>query len=70
MAYTVKNYPTKKSLKADLAAGVQVEVYQEGPYGPEVRDGRVALEGPHYPQPHSWYASATVQGGYIVGSIK
>ena len=70
MAYTVKNYPTKKSLRADLDAGIQVEVYQAGPFGPEVKDGRIALEGPHYPQAHSWYASAYVKDGVIIGSIK
>jgi hypothetical protein len=27
---------------------------------------RVTLEGPHYPQPHRWYAEATVRDGVIV----
>jgi hypothetical protein len=36
-----------------------------------VANGSVSLEGPHYPKPHSWYASAIVKNGAIVpGSIK
>lgn len=67
MAYTVINYRTKKALKEALAAGVKVAVYQPGPFGPSVKDGTASLEGPHYPAPHSWYASATVRDGHVVG---
>ena len=67
MAYTSKNFRTKKELKEALQRGEQVRVFQPGCFGPDVRDGRVALEGPHYPQAHTWYASATVKDGYIVG---
>lgn len=64
MAYTVTNY--KKALVEDFKAGKVIEVYQPGMFGPEVRDGTVALEGPHYPEPHKWYASGTVKGGKLV----
>jgi hypothetical protein len=67
--YTVKNYKTKKALKEDVAAGIEVEVYQPGPFGPDVRDGQAALEGPHYPEPHRWYASAVIKDGKVV-SVK
>lgn len=66
MAYTVKNYKTKKALIEDVLSGVTVEVYQPGPFGPDVRDGETALEGPHYPEPHRWYAGAVVKNGAIV----
>lgn len=69
MAYTVFNYKTKKALKEAVAAGKQVMVYQPGPFGPDVRDGNVSLEGPHYPQAHTWYASAKVADGVVV-SVK
>ncbi len=68
--YTVKDYPTKKALRMDLDAGVEVAVYQPGPFGPFAKDGNTCLEGPHYPQPHKWYASATIKDGVIVGKIK
>lgn len=66
MAYTVHNYKTKKALITDVKEGKIVRVYQPGPFGPDVSDGWVALEGPHYPEPHKWYASATVKDGKIV----
>ena len=69
MAYTVKNFRSKKALKEAIAAGERVTVYRPGPFGPMVRDGQVGLEGPHYPAPHSWYASATVKDGVIVGKV-
>jgi hypothetical protein len=70
MAYTSKNFKTKKELKAALASGETVRVFQPGPFGPEVKDGTVYLEGPHYPAAHTWYASATVKNGIIVGKVK
>jgi len=30
------------------------------------RDGKVHLEGPHYPEPHRWYAEAWLKDGEIV----
>jgi hypothetical protein len=72
MAYTVTNYPSKKALKD--AANIRkerVEVYQPGPFGPDVKDGRCYIEGPHYPQPHKFYANCDVKGGVIVpGTVK
>jgi len=63
--YTVTNYRTKKALKADVAAGVRVDVWQPGPF-PAKTDGAVSLEGPHYPAAHTWYANATIADGVIV----
>ena len=70
MPYTVTNFKSKKALKEALAAGQRVEVYQPGPVGPDGKDGRVCLEGPHYPAPHTWYAGADIKDGFIVGKIK
>lgn len=67
MAYTVENFKTKKALKEAIAAGRTIKVYQPGGmFGPDVQDGKVALEGPHYPAPHTWYASAEVRDGKLV----
>jgi len=66
MAYTGTNFKTKKALKEAFDRGDVIDVYQPGPFGPDVRDGNVALEGPHYPQPHKWYASAVVKNGVVV----
>lgn len=71
VAYTEKNYRTKKSLMTDLARGEVIRVYQPGPFGPNISDGDCYLEGPHYPEPHRWYAKCKVQKGRILpGSLK
>ena len=69
MAYTDHNYRSKKAIKDDLKAGKRVTVFQPGPFGPTVKDGTTSLEGPHYPEPHRWYASAIIKDGTVV-SIK
>ena len=75
MAYTVTNFKTKKALKEAAIAAMEgkrdpVEVYQPGPFGPDVKDGTVYLEGPHYPAAHTWYAMAEARNGVIVGKVK
>jgi len=69
MAYTLINFRTKKELKEALAKGEIVEAYQPGPFGPDLPEGNHCLEGPHYPQPHTWYASAVIREGKVV-SVK
>lgn len=65
--YTTKNFKTKKALKEAVANGERITVYQPGPFGGnEPRNGKVCLEGPHYPEPHKWYAEATLEDGVIV----
>lgn len=66
--YVSPNYKTKKALKDALANGVNVDVYQHndmfGAVIPE--NGTVNLEGPHYPEPHKWYATGTMENGKLV----
>jgi hypothetical protein len=64
--YTERNFKTKKALKEAVAKGEVVGVFQPGPFGPGVKDGPGAVEGPHYPEPHRWYASVIVKDGVIV----
>jgi len=68
--YTVKNFKTKKALKEAVAAGEQIRVYQPNDMAgvtSRVSHGthKVTLEGPHFPEPHRWYAQATVVDGYV-----
>ena len=63
--YVNPNYKTKAALKRAVAAGEKVEAYSPGPF-PCPRDGKIYLEGPHYPQPHTWYAEAVVADGIVV----
>lgn len=69
MAYTVTNFKYKKQLR-EACTKAQPEVYQPGPFGPVVPDGVAAIEGPHFPEPHRWYATVEVKGGKIVRFIK
>jgi hypothetical protein len=70
MAYTIINFSTKKQLKEAVESGQPVQCYQPG-LGPSLAQftGTITLEGPHYPQPHRWYASARLVDG-IVTAIK
>ena len=63
--YTETNFKSKKALKEAVAAGRKVGVYSPGPF-PCPENGEVSIEGPHYPEPHRWYARVRLQGGVIV----
>jgi hypothetical protein len=44
-----------------------VTYHQPGPFGGETtQNGTVYCEGPHFPQPHKWYAACTVKDGVII----
>jgi hypothetical protein len=66
MSYTTKNFKTKKELKEAIANGEEVRCFQPG-LGPDLSNftGTVYLEGPHYPKPHRWYASAQLENGVV-----
>ena len=65
MSYVSPNFKTKKALKDALKDGKVIEVYQPG-LGTVPVNGTVYLEGPHYPEPHRWYAEGTMAGGRLV----
>lgn len=66
MAYVSPNFKTKKALKEALERGAPIEVFQPG-LGSVPRDGKIYLEGPHFPEPHKWYAEGTMKDGRLVG---
>lgn len=56
-------------LKHGLGVAIppRVTYYQPGPFiGNEPKDGTIYVEGPHYPEPHRWYAQCTVKDGVII----
>jgi len=63
--YVSPNFKTKKAFKEAVAKGECVTVFSPGLF-PAPRDGGVCVEGPHYPKPHTWYASCEVVGGTVV----
>ncbi len=65
--YTTTNFKTKKALKEAVAEGKAVRYFQPGPFGGnEPKDGSFCCEGPHYPEPHKWYATCTAKDGLII----
>ena len=69
--YTKTNFKTKRELKEAVASNKVVTVFQPNdvfgnPKAAPTFTGSVCLEGPHYPKPHSWYATAEVERGVIV----
>jgi len=65
--YVSPNFKTKKELKEAVAAGKEVTIFQPGPFGGnEPANGKLAVEGPHYPKPHTWYAQIEVQDGKVI----
>lgn len=64
MTYTVENFKTKKALKEAVSSGKMVTCFEPG-LGSFDPNGTVYLEGPHYPEPHRWYAQGTLVDGYL-----
>ena len=70
--YVDPNFKTKKDLKASVKEGRFVTVFQPNQMFemPEVRNKWVSVEGPHYPEPHRWYAQVWVDESGIVRKVK
>lgn len=68
MAYVRPNVRSKKDLIQVIKEDRITEVFQPG-LGTIPTDGTVHLEGPHYPEPHKWYATGTMKNGKLV-SVK
>lgn len=68
--YTDRNFKTKKALKDAVANGAQVGVWQpndffDNPKADPYYSGEATVEGPHYPEPHKWYATVTIENGVV-----
>lgn len=66
--YVSPNFKSKAEAKRALAAGTTVTCFAPG-LGSPPHNGKCAVEGPHYPKPHTWYGEATIVDGRVV-SIK
>lgn len=82
MSYTVTNFNTKKAVKEAVKEWLDnpkqksikdpdgtwpVRCYNPG-LGPDLSNytGKVTLEGPHYPEAHTWYAEGEMIDGVLV----
>jgi hypothetical protein len=71
--YTDINFRSKKALKDALARGDSVTVFRTDAFGNTPRPGeKIYLSGPHFPEPHRWYATAVIgdDGAIKPGSVK
>jgi hypothetical protein len=66
MSYVNPNYKSKKAFKEAVIAGVQHRTYNPSGIFPTPQHGSDVIEGPHYPEPHRWYASVIVENGIVV----
>lgn len=66
--YVSPNIRTKAELRKRVSAGEPVYVFQPGGLYPDpAHPWSGAVEGPHYPEPHRWYAQVeTDSSGRIV----
>lgn len=64
--YVDPNFKTKKAMREALKEGKEISVYQPGGIFSGPMNGRVSLEGPHYPEPHKWYAEGFIENGKLV----
>ena len=63
--YVRPNFKTKKAFKEAVKGGQKIEVFSPGPF-PAETNGTEYIEGPHYPEPHKWYAAVMVENGLVV----
>lgn len=66
--YADTNFKTKKEFREAVQAGREVRLFAPGLGSPKF-NGTESVEGPHYPEPHRWYATVTVTNG-VVTSVK
>lgn len=78
MSYTVTNFKTKKALKEAVDYYNEKFLYHinkisgvmcyNSCLGPDLSNftGTVFLEGPHYPEPHRWYAQGEMKDGVLI----
>lgn len=66
MAYIRSNPKSRAALVRSIEAGGVEFAFQPGPFGPDLVDGQHCAEGPHFPQPHRWYATIVTRRGVVI----
>ncbi len=66
MSYVGPDFKSKKEFKAAVESGARLRTYNPSGMFPTPQNGTDVIEGPHYPQPHRWYASVDVKDGIVV----
>lgn len=61
-------FKTKKALQEAVKADQAVTVFSPGPW-PAKENGVETIEGPHFPEPHRFYARVQVVNGVVTKVI-
>jgi hypothetical protein len=66
--YVSPNFRSKKALREAWQAGKTIDIYQPNNiFGTTIpQTGSVSVEGPHFPEPHRWYATIILKDGKII----
>jgi hypothetical protein len=64
--YVYPNFRSKKSFKDAVKNNEPVTLASTSPFEYAPENGVAYVSGPHYPEPHKWYAKVTVKDGKIV----
>lgn len=62
--YSEVNFKTKKAFREAVLSGRKISLFAPG-LGTPKENGKEAVEGPQYPEPHRWYASVEMAGGFV-----
>lgn len=63
--YTVINFATKRQLIEAVKRGEEVLIFAPG-LGEPKRNGTEFISGPHFPEPHKWYATVKMKDGLVI----
>lgn len=67
--YFTTNFRSKAAAKRALDAGEEVRVMRTSSFE-RLTAGEHSVEGPHYPKPHTFYGTVTIEDGGRVTHIK
>jgi len=63
--YASTNFKTKKAFKKAVQSGQKISLFAPG-LGTPKENGTEFVEGPHYPESHSWYAQVEMRNGFVI----
>ena len=62
--YASRNFKSKREFKLAVDSGERITLFAPGLGSPKA-NGTEYVSGPHYPEPHKWYATCTIVNGVV-----
>lgn len=63
--YASRNFKSKREFKLAVDSGERITLFAPGLGSPKA-NGTEYVSGPHYPEPHKWYATCAVKNGVVI----